>query len=291
MVGRSAGTRSTSRPRWRKRRWRSPGERGRQASAEQSEAGRANTEIAQQRWRLERELGREWTCSERSWRTNAVPSKAASARRWPLSPDGSRPRAGNSPKHASCLQTGPSGGHTPGSCRAAGCQPGPPRALALRAVIGEAGLRQGEAAAAGERLRLDGRRWQAALLVRTEIEAHRSAARRAMRPLEADLDAAEGLTMARSPEPAAMVGAQQDHKRAIELEAKLDRSLLRALGGWPAYRPARRSHPLRCTARPCARPPQPSRWRPLPGRSSRAYACRAEVRRTGFRSSPASARP
>jgi murein hydrolase activator len=210
------------------------GRSGRQASAEQSDNRTRAREIAQQRWRLERELGRiDPQRAELAHQRRAVESRVGAA----LAAFGRRqPSSGRELSQTRLVLADLVAALRDHAEQLAASRAR--RALALRAVIGEAGLRQGEAAAAGERLRLDGRRWQAALLVRTEIEAHRSAARRAMRPLEADLDAAEGLAMARSPEPAAMLGARQDHKRAIELEAKLDRSLLRALGGWPAYRPA-----------------------------------------------------
>ncbi|MFL5337137.1 MAG: murein hydrolase activator EnvC family protein [Geminicoccaceae bacterium] len=215
------------------------GRSSRQALAEQSRNSACTREIAQQRWRLERELGRiDLERAELAHQRTAVESRVGAA----LAAFGRRqPSSGRELSQTRLVladmvrlvATLRGRAERLAVSRAR-------RALALRATVGEAGLRQAEGAAAGERLWVDGRRWQAARLVWTEIEAHRDAARRAVRPLKADLEVANEIALARSPEPAVMVPARKDHKRAIELEARLDRSLLRAVGGWPAFRPARR---------------------------------------------------
>ena len=105
--------------------------------------------------------------------------------------------------------------------------------LALRATIGEARLRQNEAAVAGERLRAGWRAWRTAGLARTELEARRGAVERAMRTLVAEIETVGNLALARTPEPTTMVSIPKVHKRAIELETRLDRRLLRAVNGWP----------------------------------------------------------
>ena len=112
--------------------------------------------------------------------------------------------------------------------------------LALRAAAGAVVLRRAEAAAGGRQLRADEQARLAATQARTEIEVHRRAVRRAMAALAADLDAIAALDLGRTPQPAAMIAAHKDHKRAIALEYRLDRRLLRAVGGWPGADQARR---------------------------------------------------
>ena len=115
------------------------------------------------------------------------------------------------------------------------------RSLELRAAMGAAALRRAEAATLGRRQRTDGQARLAAALARTEIEAHRRAVRRAMTLLAADLDAIAALALARTSQPAAMITAHKDHKRAIALEYRLDQRLLRAVVGWPGAGQAHRA--------------------------------------------------